>query len=176
MGKKIKKRHIVLGLLALEVVSLPVAAHVVHKSDLKFDKTAFEKPQRAIHVKLNTDPGVTQYMVSANAPFTITSEGIRGTMKVKILEYGLVNGNAIGKNAQLPGPSTACIKTASLAQKAIYISKRGTVARKGDILSKTVLVDIRYDPTLSPEIKVLTQKKSEGILLAAKCGKSASSS
>ncbi len=171
-----KKRYIVLGLLALEVATLPVAAHFVHNSDFKFDKTAFETPQRAIHVKLNTKPGVTRYMVSANAPFAITSEGVEGILNVKIHNHGLVNGNAFGKNAQMPGPSAACVTPNSVHKKTIYASERGTVLREGGILSKSVLVDIRYDPSLSPKLKVLTQKKSSGITPAKTCNGSSSSS
>lgn len=169
MGLNIKKRYIVLGLLALEVATLPVAAHFAHKSDFKFDKTAFETPQRAIHVKLNTKPGITRFIVSANAPFTVTSQGSAGKMNVKILEYGLVNGNVFGKNAQMPGPSAACVNPTSKQQSIIYTAERGTVLREGEILSKSVLVDIRYDPSLSPKLRVLTQKKSDGITPAKKC-------
>ena len=176
MGLNIKKRYIVLGLLAFEVATLPVAAHFVHKSDFKFDKTAFETPQRAIHVKLKSKPGITRYMVSANAPFTITSEEAAGKMSVKIMQNGLVNGNVFGENAQMPGPATSCVTPSSTQQNIIYAAERGTVLREGEILSKSVLVDIRYDPSLSPKLKVLTQKKSANISSAKTCGNANTSS
>lgn len=166
-----KKRYIVLGLLALEVIALPVSAHIVHKQVANFDKSAVTNPQRAINVKLNSGPGESLFMVSANAPFTVTSENAIGTLDVNVYESGSLNGKNFGANAQLPGAASACAATESPKQKTIYVSQRGTIAQKGDILSKAVLVGIKYDPSLNPEIKILTQKKSVKLLPAPLCDK-----
>lgn len=164
-----KKRYIVFGLLALEVVSLPFAASIVHKQAADFDISAITNPQRAINVELNAGPGVTRYLVTANAPFTVTSKNAIGTLNVNVYKSGFINGQAYGTNAQLPGAKSACTQTETTEKKTVYISERGTVAQKGDVLSETVLVEVRYDPSLTPDIKILTQKKSAKLLPAPLC-------
>lgn len=166
-----KKRYIIFGLLALEIVSLPVSAHVVHNKVLNFDTSAIMNPPRAINVELNSEPGATRYMVSANTPFTVTSKNVIGTLNVHIYKNGLINGQAYGKNTQSPGAISSCAMTDNTDQRTIYVSERGTIAKKGDILSETILVDISYDPKLTPDIQILTQKKSAKLLPAPLCAK-----
>lgn len=164
-----KKRFIVLGLVAFELACLPFAGHMLHKTSAKLDMADFTKPQRAIHVKLDSEPGITRYMVSANAPFTVTSETMMGQFDVDIYASGIINGKDFGANAQKPGPDSACSQTQSLDPRVIYRSDKGTVANEGEILSKAILVEIRYEPYYKPDVKILTQKKSKDILSAQPC-------
>jgi len=164
-----KKRYIVLGLVALEIAMLPFAGHILHKTGLSVDMTALMKPQRAINVKLESEPGVTRYMVSANAPFSVISESMIGQFDVGIYASGQINGRPFGDNAQAPGAGAACTVTKTTDERTIYKSEKGTIAQDGDILSKTVLVEIRYNPYYKPDIKILTQKKSKNIISASSC-------
>lgn len=165
-----KKRYIILGLLALELITLPASAHILHKKGFSFDTSAFVKPQRAISVKLNSRPGQTRFMLTANAPFSVTSKDAIGTLNIEIDQAGTVNGNPFGQNTQSPGLPKNCASVASPIQQIIYASERGTTSEnKGDVLTKTILVTINYDPAITPDIQILTQKKSEFLLTASSC-------
>lgn len=168
-----KKRFLVLGLVAFELAMLPFAGHMLHKTSLKLNMADFTKPQRAINVKIGSEPGITRYMVSADAPFTVTSETMMGQFDVDIYANGIINGKTFGANAQKPGPDTACSQTQSLEPRVIYRSDKGTVAREGKILSQAILVEIRYEPYYKPDVKIMTQKKSKNILSAQPCQPSA---
>jgi len=168
-----KKRYIVLAVLVLEIFMLLSVGQRVQKSDLKLDMSLFSKPQRAVNVKLGAEPGVTRYMVYANAPFAVTSKDIIGQFDVAIYASGKVNDKPFGENAKQPGPKAACSLTKTTDEHVIYRSETGTIAGDGEILSKTVLVEIRYEPYYKPDVKILTQKKSEDIHSAQSCLKSA---
>ncbi len=172
MGFTFKKRYIVFGLLTLELLTLPAAAHYAHKKGMSFDMSIFSKPQHAINIKLKSKPGIAMYMVSANAPFSVTTEAMIGRFDVNIHLKGRINGQFFGENAQPPGPETACAVTKTTDKRTIYRSEKGTIAQDGDILSKTVLVEIRYEAYNKPDIKILTQKKSEKIASAPSCAAS----
>ena len=167
-----KKRYIVLGLVALEIALLPFAGTLLHKTDFYADMKALAKPQRAIHVKLPPEPGMTRYMVSANAPFVVTAEEMIGQFDINIYPSGEINGKSFGHNAQAPGELKACSLTETLEPRAVYKSDTGTIAKDGEILSKTVLVEIRYEPYYKPDLKILTENKSKTILSAQSCEKS----
>ena len=106
-----KKRYILLGLLAVEVVSLPFTAHIIQKQAFAFDFSSMTNPQRAVKVKLKSPPGQTRYMVYATGPFTVTSENAVGTLDVRVSKSGYVNGKPYGANAQLPGARLSCAVT-----------------------------------------------------------------
>jgi len=172
-GYAMKKRYILLGLLALEIAMLPLAGHILYKTAGNFDMSAFSKPQRAINVKLGEEPGVTRYMVVTNAPFTVTSESMIGQFDVNIYPSGLINGKPFGLNAQAPGALKACGLTKTTAPRIIYKADKGTETGEGEILSKAVLVEIRYEAYYKPDLKILPQRKSDAILTAQPCEKTA---
>jgi len=167
-----KKRYIVLGLIAFEMAMLPFIGTVLHKTDINSALAALAKPQRAIHVELPPEPGMTRYMVSANAPFVVTAEEMIGQFDIKIYPSGEINGKQFGKNAQAPGDLKACSLTETVEPRAVYRSETGTIAQDGEILSKTVLVEIRYESYYKPDLKILTENKSKTILSAQSCEKS----
>jgi len=168
-----KKRYILLGLLALEIAILPFAGHILHKNAGNFNMSVFSKPQRVISVKLGSEPGLSRYMVSANTPFSVTSESIIGQFDVDIYPSGLINGKQFGQNAQAPGALKACGLSKTTEPRIIYKADKGTETGGGEILSKAILVEIRYEAYYKPDLKILTQKQSDTILSAQPCEKAA---
>ena len=110
-------------------------------------------------------------MISANAPFTVTSQSMIGQFDVNIYPSGLINGKRFGDNAQAPGAVKACGLTRTTEPRIIYKADKGTESGEGEILSKAVLLEIRYDAYYKPDLKILTQKKSDTILSAQPCEK-----
>lgn len=157
-----KKRTIFLGILALEILTFPAMAQMV-------DRVAFEAPQKAIAVKLATEPGVSKFVVSSNAPFTLVAENAAGDFDVNVYRSGTVNGNRFGDNAQLPGKAQTCATALSAERSAIYRADRKTAATPGEILSQSVIVEVRYDDSLTPNLRIETEKDSRNIARAAPC-------
>jgi len=168
-----KKRYIVLGLLALEALMLPFAGHTFYKSGLTDDlRKVFETPQRAVNVKLPSEPGFSRFIVFANAPFAISTKDMVGPVTVKLHAQGTVNGNVFGENAQIPGQNSSCGTFETTDTKIIYASEKGTIAGEGSILSQSILVEVQYDASQTPEVKILTQDKSEDLPAAETCAHS----
>lgn len=157
-----KKRTLFLGWIALELAALPVAAHI-------FSQVNFVKPQRTIVVEIDADPGTSTFMVNSNAPFAIIAEGSRGAFEVSVDQTGLINGNRYGENAQLPGKSFTCAKSDSSSPKTIYLAERKTEMSKGPILTRAVRIDVSYDQTTEPKLKVISQNDAQSIPRARPC-------
>jgi len=157
-----KKRHILWSVIALELVSIPAAAQII-------DRVAFSVPQKAIHVRVVSEPGVAKFVVSSNAPFAITAQSAIGEFKVNVHKSGLINGKRFGDNAQMPGAANNCGTLISPHKAKIYEADRKTAANKGEILSQAVIVEIRYDADITPDFKVLTETKAKRISTAAAC-------
>ncbi len=157
-----KKRYIAFGLLALELATIPVSAQII-------DKVVFSAPQKAIHVKVAERPGLTKFVVSSNAPFVVTSEGAIGEFNVVIQANGLINGNPFGQNAQMPGDAKTCTVATSTTPAAIYSANQKTAAQPGEIISQAVLVEIHYDEAITPDLKILTEKKARKITSGQDC-------
>ena len=165
-----KKRYIVLGLLALEVLMLPIAGHTFYKSGMTDNlRKAFETPQRAINVKLPSEPGFTRFMVSANAPFAIITKNMIGPVRVNLYAEGSINGNVFGENARMPGANATCTELENSDIQIVYTSEKGTIARKGPALTKSILVEVQYNASQTPDVKVLTKDKSDGLPAAKTC-------
>lgn len=145
-----KKRYLLFGIIALEVVSIPVSAQII-------DKVAFSVPQRAIAVPFPPEPGLAKFLVSSNAPFAVVAENTIGEFEVSIQVSGVLNGNRFGDNAQMPGEAQTCAAQISPSATKIYEGDRKTAAQKGDILTQAVIVEIRYDADTSPAFKVMTE-------------------
>jgi len=166
-GMRFKKRYIAIGLIAAEVVSIPVSAQII-------DKVAFSVPQRVVSVPFPPEAGITKFLVSSNAPFAVISENAIGEYDVKVHVSGILNGNKFGSNAQIPGAAKACaVQTTSSATK-VYEADRKTAAHKGDVLTQAVIVEIRYDEAITPDFKIITQDKAKRISTAEPCEASVS--
>jgi len=159
---KFKKRYFVFGWLAMEIASIPAAAQII-------DRVVFKVPQKAIHVQLPDEPGITRYAISSNAPFAITVENAIGEFQVNVRDNGFINGKYFGTNAQMPGAAENCAVLLSDTQNIIYAADRKTAASKGDILSQAVIVEIRYTAEARPNFKVLTEENSKAISTAQDC-------
>lgn len=165
-----KKRYIVFGLLALEALMLPFAGHTFYKSGITDDlRKAFETPQRAVNVKLPSEPGFRRFIVFANAPFAVSTKDMVGPVTVNLHAQGTINGNNFGENAQMPGANTNCRELETTDTQIIYASEKGTIAGEGPILTKSILVEVQYDAAQTPEVKILTQDKAESLPAAKAC-------
>lgn len=157
-----KARFFVIGLIALEIASIPVSAKII-------ENVAFSKPQSVVSVPFPTQPGVTRFMVSSNSPFAITSEEAIGDFEINIEVRGNLNGKPFGRNAQAPGLIQSCARQTSSKTTKIYEAERGTELREGDILSKTVMVEVRYDATINPNLQIVSKNKAKKFLSAKSC-------
>lgn len=159
---RFKKRYIAIGFIAMEILCIPVSAQII-------DKVVFSVPQRVISVPFPPEAGVTKFLVSSNAPFAIISENAIGEFQVNVQVSGLVNGNAFGSNAQLPGVAASCAAQTTPSPTKLYEADRKTAAQPGDILTQAVIVEIRYDTDATPELKIITQDKAKRISSGAAC-------
>ena len=157
-----KKRYIAIGVLAMELASIPVAAQMV-------DKVVFSVPQRVISVPFPPEAGVTKFLVSSNAPFAVVSENAIGEFNVTVDARGVLNGKRFGSNAQMPGASKTCATQTSPRSTKIYEAERKTAAKSGDILTQAVIVEIRYDAETKPDLKIITQDKAKRISTGTSC-------
>ena len=167
LGMTIKKRYIALGVIALELASIPVAAQIV-------DRVSFSVPQKVIAVPFPPEPGLTKFLVASNAPFAVVSENAVGEFDVKIDLSGVLNGGRYGANAQMPGVPTACAVQTSPSSTKIYEAERKTAAQEGDILTQAVIIEIRYDPQTTPDLKIVAENKTKRLPLATACAPSLS--
>jgi len=161
-GMTFKKRYLVIGLVLAELASIPVSAQII-------DKVVFSAAQKVVSVPFPPEPGLTTFMVSSNAPFAITSENAIGEFTVDVQVEGSVNGNRFGGNAQLPGERHSCAAQTSPLTTKLYEATRKTAAEKGDIVSQAVVISVSYDPALTPDFKIITEKKAKGLPLGSNC-------
>ncbi len=161
--KTIKKRYFVFAWLAVELASIPAAAQII-------DRVIFSAPQTVASAILpSQDPGITKIAVTSNAPFAIIAKNSIGDMDISVHTRGDINGTRFGDNAQMPGDAIACSALSLPLGQKIYEADRKTALKPGNILSQSVIVEIRHDADLSPEFSVLTQKDAAGISLASPC-------
>jgi len=141
-----KKRYFAAAFIAVELASLPAAAHIVKTAAFKVKPTisAVEIP--------TAEAGVSRFIVVSNAPFTIRSADMVGDVDISIHQSGELNGSRFGDNAQLPGPASACAAITNSGESVIYQAKRKTAAKKGSTVSKAVVVEIKYDSAAAPVI------------------------
>lgn len=161
--KPFKKRYIVFGLLAIEIVSIPVAAKTV--KDFKF-----EPPHRTISVPFPSEQiGLTSFLVSSNAPFAIISEGSTGQFEINLHLNGEVNGQKFGLNAQMPGEKESCSVQLVPTGTKIYESDRKIDSQDGDVISRAIIIEIRYKEDITPNFKILPKKKSKKYNASVPC-------
>jgi len=161
-GQKIKKRYIALGLIALEVISFPVSAHIIHK-------TSFAEPEKVAAAPFPEEAGITKFLMSSNTPFTIVSEGASGEFDIQIKRAGRLNGLQYGAHAQMPGPAKACAASTTITASKIYEADRKTETGEGDVLTHAVIVEIRYTKDIQPDFKIIAKSKAKRIPAAAAC-------
>ena len=157
-----KKRNILLGILAIEVLTLPVSAKVI-------DNILFTTPADAASVTLPGEPGMTQLVVVSNSPFLITSRDAVAEMTISVHVSGAINETRFGDKAQMPGPSEGCAVTQTSDTSVIYTSSLSTAAKRGEVLSKSVMVQINYPADQSPVFEVVTKKHGADFLRANAC-------
>jgi len=162
-----KARYFAIGIIALEIASIPVSAQII-------DKVAFAKPQKVIAVPFPPEAGLTKFLISSDAPFAVISENAIGEFDVNIEVSGILNGNRFGSNAQMPGMASTCARQTSPRATKIYEAERKTAARDGDILTQAIIVEIRYDADIKPSLKIISQNKAKRLPLGAACGVSSS--
>lgn len=161
-----KKRYLVYGWLALELLSLPFAFSA---SAQIVDRISFSIPQKVASVVIDSVPGKTQLVISSNGPFTIAAENAIGEYDVRLRPTGNINGTPYGHKAQAPGPMSGCATAISPAAAVIYRATQKTAVERGDPLSQAVIVEINYDPVLSPKFVVKTADNSKGLRDAGRC-------
>ncbi|WP_034387122.1 hypothetical protein [Hellea balneolensis] len=158
-----KKRYIVFGLLAAEIAAIPVAAKAL--KDFKY-----EPSQRTVAVAFPSEQlGVTKFLVSSNAPFAIISKGDVGQFDVAIKRSGELNGRKFGTKAQMPGAAEHCAVKLTTSKAKIYEATRKIDAGDGDVLSRAVIVEIRYAKELKSEFEILSENKAKKYDAAASC-------
>lgn len=164
--KSLKKRHIIAGVVAFELigvaVAIPAAAQII-------DRVSFSIPQKVASVSIDNVPGKTQLVITSNAPFTVAAENAIGEYQVSVHQSGEINGTRFGDNAQMPGPEFGCGVATTTAASVIYRADQKTAAARGEILSQSVIVEINYDRALSPKFLVKTQENSASFIMANAC-------
>jgi len=157
-----KAHYFAIGLIALEIASFPVSAKII-------DKVAFSEPQRVVAVPFPPQEGVTKFLVSSNAPFAVISEEVIGEYHISVNVSGILNGQRFGSNAQMPGAAESCAMPTIVKATKIYEASRKTELGEGDILTRAVIVEIRYNPDLKPKFKIIPQNKAKKVSAATAC-------
>ncbi len=143
-----KKRYLVMGFLALEMMSLPAAAQIVQR-------VAFSPNPIVTAVEIPTaEPGLSRFLVTSNAEFSVqAANGNRGTINTLVHVSGTLAGmNRFGDAAQLPGPKRACARINGPATH-IYSAKRKTAAENGTAPEQAVVFEFRYAKDSQPSFE-----------------------
>ena len=144
-----KKRYILFGFLAVELLSLPAAAQIVQR-------VAFDIPPVVTAVEIPTaEPGMTRFLVASNAGFGVKANNLVGDVTVNVHVSGSLSGaNRFGDAAQLPGPQSICAQAAG-AGSAIYNADRKTAASPGTPPEQAVVIEITYEASARPDFEFI---------------------
>lgn len=144
-----KKRYVVLGLLAMELLSLPAAAQIVQR-------VSFEVRPRVVAVEIPTsEPGLSRYLVSSNAGFGVKANNVVGDIHVDVHVSGAMSDiNRFGDSAQLPGPKSECAQTSGQGSH-IYLANRKTAATPGTPPEQAVVFEFSYDAEARPDFEFI---------------------
>lgn len=144
-----RKRYFAIGLLAMELLSLPAAAQIVHN-------VSFEVRPRVTAVEIPTsEPGVSRYLVASNAGFGVKAYDVIGDIRVDVHLSGAMAGeNRFGDAAQLPGPQSGCARASGLDSD-IYLAKRKTAVSTGTPPEQAVVFEFRYDANARPNFEFI---------------------
>ncbi len=153
-----KKRYIVFGLLAVELMSLPAAAQIVHRVafDIRPIVTAVEIP--------TSEPGVSRYLVASNAGFGVEANGVIGNVRTDVHNSGTMGKTSrFGEAAQLPGPITTCAEASGVSSH-IYAADRKTAKSPGTPPEQAVIFEFRYDAAARPNFEFVAGTDSASTL------------
>jgi len=153
-----KKRYIVFGLLAFELVSLPAAAQIVHKAafDVRPLVTAVEIP--------TSETGVSRFLVTSNAGFDVFANDVEGDVSVQVHVTGSLGGTVrFGGAAQLPGPQSVCA-TSTDQNAVIYKAERKIETRKAPAAERAVMMEFNYTPTARPDFKFIAGEDNSALI------------
>jgi hypothetical protein len=106
--------------------------------------------------EIASKPGQKKFLIASNTAFEISAEHVIGTMNVKVVSSGSLEGLNFGSAAQMPGQPEKCKNLTSFLPSIIYRSNRKTALRRGDIKSQSVLVTLNFDAFADPEISIKT--------------------
>ena len=140
-----KKRYIFLGLLALELVSLPAAAQIVQR-------VSFTIPPIVTAVEIPTaEAGLSRFLVTSNAGFGVEATDFVGNVNTDVHKSGTLSGsNRFGDAAQLPGPKKTCAMASGFDSN-IYVANQKTAANRGTPPEQAVIFEFRYDKSAHPK-------------------------
>ena len=142
-----KKRYLVFGLLAVELLSLPAAAKIVQS-------VSFDADPIVIAAEINTtEPGISRFLVTSDGGFSVKANNLVGDVKVNVFNEGKLAENVrFGESAQLPGLMTGCAQ-ATDHNSNIYLAKKKTAARAGTAPERAVMFKFEYDPDEAPQFE-----------------------
>lgn len=141
-----KKRYLILGVIALELAALPAAAQMV-------DRVVFEAKPKVTAIEIPTPTaGQSRFLVASNAPFHVHSRNVIGDMNVTVHQSGDLNGSRFGDNAQMPGENEACSNVKQPQDTVIYKAYQKTAQTRGPVLSQAVIFEFSYDQLAQPII------------------------
>jgi hypothetical protein len=143
----IKKRYIALGVIALELVSLPAAAKLI-------GQISFSETPNVSAVLIDSIAGRTRFAVASNAPFYISADNAVGEISIKIHKSGQIRKARFGDKAQMPGAAVVCSSLTGSQRLVVYQSDHQTALKDGEILDQAVIVALHYDETSSPNFKI----------------------
>ena len=143
-----KKRYIALGIIAVELASLPAAAKIIHMA-------AFQTKPRVLAAEIPTsEPGVSRFLVNSNDGFGVEVEGFIGDIKTTIYENGtLASKRRFGDEAQLPGAAKSCAQSLSNQDQPIYQAIQKTELTDGHVVDRSVVFEFHYDPQAKPSFE-----------------------
>lgn len=153
-----RKRYILFGILAIELLSLPAAAQIVHRVafDIRPIVTAVEIP--------TSEPGLSRYLVASNAGFAVKANGVIGEVQVDVHVSGTMGeASRFGDAAQLPGPESGCVSVSGLSAD-IYLADRKTAATSGTPPEQAVVFEFSYDPNARPSFDFVAGRDKAGPL------------
>jgi len=153
-----KKRYLVMGFLAFELMSLPAAAHIVHNAATQTRPivTAVEIP--------TSEPGLSRFLVTSNSGFDVRANDVVGDVSVRVHVSGTLSSETrFGDAAQLPGPDVICAHVTT-ENTAVYKADRTTAAREGATTEQAVVIEFNYDYAARPNFKFSADQNNNASL------------
>ena len=157
-----RKRNIFIGILALEILALPAAAHL-HANMDKSDRV------NVIAAEIKSPSGLKRFFVNSDGPFVVTARNLVGPNQVNVFEHGKIGEAVFGGNSQLPGTTGTCTNIKNQETHIIYRADKATIKNKGEAVSQAVLFSIVYNPDYTPEIEFLALAKGQRFEHASPC-------
>jgi len=150
------KGKILLGWIALELAAIPAAAQMVERVSFS------PAPQVIVADARDNAPGLRSFLVASNTPFVVEVEQVIGEVDVEVFSNGYIGEMMYGINAQMPGEAKTCT-TAQLGITRVYQAERKTAAKRGNVQSHAVRVNVRFDEVADPAIRIVPIKDGYGL-------------